>query len=331
MLPPIEVNQHNILIDGWHRWTAHREARAETIAVVVTETRSDAHILELAITRNAQHGLQLSTRDKQQLAVQLYAGTPTGERDAMKGSLPGLLSVSERTVSRWLARTDKETKERQQEELYDLWLACHTQEEIATALGLSQPAVTEAMNFIRNGQMSISDKTLADFTDVPWHPYNVWKQQVRSEGAGHPGNTDASFVDRLVAGYTEPFGVVLDPFAGGGSTIDVCRKRSRRYLVSDLQPVVRREHEIRQHDITTGPLKPPQWKDVQLVYLDPALLAAAAIRRRAHRPVWHGRGRVPRCARLGDHGVRGEGSGRGGDRARHPTDAVEDTRPQGVC
>ena len=26
VLPPIEVNQNNILIDGYHRWTAHRQA-----------------------------------------------------------------------------------------------------------------------------------------------------------------------------------------------------------------------------------------------------------------------------------------------------------------
>jgi hypothetical protein len=24
-MPPIEINQHRILIDGWHRWTAHKK------------------------------------------------------------------------------------------------------------------------------------------------------------------------------------------------------------------------------------------------------------------------------------------------------------------
>ncbi len=28
VLPPIEVNQHNELIDGWHRWTAHKKVGA---------------------------------------------------------------------------------------------------------------------------------------------------------------------------------------------------------------------------------------------------------------------------------------------------------------
>ena len=25
VMPPIEINQHNILIDGWHRWMAHKK------------------------------------------------------------------------------------------------------------------------------------------------------------------------------------------------------------------------------------------------------------------------------------------------------------------
>ena len=69
--------------------------------------------------------------------------------------------------------------------------------------------------------------------------------------------------------YTDPFGVVVDPFAGGGSTIDVCRRRFRRYYASDLTPIVEREREIRQHDITGGLPRVPRWQDVQLVYLDP--------------------------------------------------------------
>jgi hypothetical protein len=61
----------------------------------------------------------------------------------------------------------------------------------------------------------------------------------------------------------------MDPFAGGGSTIDLCRKRLRRYWVSDRKPTIEREHEIRQHDLTAGLPPLPRWQDVKLVYLDP--------------------------------------------------------------
>ena len=38
VLPPIEVNQRNELIDGWNRWTAHRKREAPTIRAIVTQT-----------------------------------------------------------------------------------------------------------------------------------------------------------------------------------------------------------------------------------------------------------------------------------------------------
>jgi DNA modification methylase len=63
---------------------------------------------------------------------------------------------------------------------------------------------------------------------------------------------------------------VVDPFAGGGSTIDVCKKRFRRYWVSDRLPVPERANQIRQLDITTGlPELNGRWNEVKLVYLDP--------------------------------------------------------------
>ena len=59
-------------------------------------------------------------------------------------------------------------------------------------------------------------------------------------------------VDNLLYFYTQPFEIVVDPFAGSGSTIDVCQKRLRRYWVSDRKPIPERAHEIRLWDMTEG-------------------------------------------------------------------------------
>lgn len=106
VLPPIEVNQNNELIDGWHRWTAHKKAEAQKIKAIVTKTASDSEFLELAIQRNAAHGLQLSQEDKRDMARKIYHATPEKERDAKKKQLAKILSVSERTVRDWLSRID---------------------------------------------------------------------------------------------------------------------------------------------------------------------------------------------------------------------------------
>jgi hypothetical protein len=271
VLPPIEVNQRNELIDGWHRWTAHRSAEAPSIAVTVTETRSDAHLLELAIERNASHGLQLSQADKQSMARRIYHETPEKERKTKKADLARVLSVPERTVQSWLSRIDKDAKEARNSRIFDLWLSCHTQEEIAERENLTQQAVAKLSDgFTTFGSLAESCKPAAlhqvDF-EVPL--YNVWKQQTKSGDLKHFGNSEATFVDRLLYLYTEPFDVVVDPFAGSGSTIDVCKKRLRRYWASDRKPIVEREKDIRKHDVTSGLPALPRWEGVKLVYLDP--------------------------------------------------------------
>lgn len=285
VLPPIEVNQFNELIDGWHRWTSHKKMGAAVISVVVTETTSDMHLLELAIERNAAHGLQLSQEDKRDMARRIYGMTPERERDDKKAQLAKILSVSERTVREWLSRMDKDAKEARNRRIFEMWLACYTQDEIAAVENIVKQTVSNAVRPFSAGLPELDkpadyDETAftltkeqlaaADHaTDFQAPLYNVWKQQEKTPGSGHFGNSDIRWVDNLLYLYTKPFDIVVDPFAGGGSTIDLCRKRFRRYWVSDRKPIVEREKEIRQHDLTTGLPSLPRWKDVRLVYLDP--------------------------------------------------------------
>ena len=98
VLPPITLNQHKELIDGWHRWTAHKKNGQDEIDCLVVETVSDSDLLEKAIEKNATHGLQLSQSDKRDMARRIYNGTPERDRDDKKKQLAKILSVSERTV-----------------------------------------------------------------------------------------------------------------------------------------------------------------------------------------------------------------------------------------
>jgi len=130
VLPPIEVNQDNILIDGWHRWTAHRKNETDCIKVTVTQTRSDFEIRSLAIKRNAGHGWQLDDSSKQHEAIWLY-GAGTG---LSKEQIADVLSVSARTIGRYVADIDRRLREQRKARIQDLWLQCFTQDEIAEAL-----------------------------------------------------------------------------------------------------------------------------------------------------------------------------------------------------
>jgi len=271
VLPAIKVNQHHELIDGWHRWTAHKKNEVVEIEAEIIETSSDADLLQKAIETNATHGLQLSQADKKDMARKIYNGTAEKDRDQKKKDLAKILSVSERTIREWLSRVDKDSKDARNKRIFELWLACYEQKEIADSVGETPARVNQIVAELpKLDSLSKSDQATAEHaTDFEVPIYNIWKQQTKSEGSSHFGNSESRWVDNLLYLYTKPFDVVVDPFAGGGSTIDVCKKRFRRYFVSDRKPIVEREKEIRKHELKEGPLKPPQWKDVKLVYLDP--------------------------------------------------------------
>jgi hypothetical protein len=130
-----------------------------------------------------------------------------------------------------------------------MWLACYAGVEIAEANNLSEKEVGKIVSDLSaelpKGQKADSEHA-TDFTPPI---YNIWKQQEKTNGSSHFGNSEVRWVDNLLYLYTKPFDMVLDPFAGGGSTIDICKRRFRRNMFSDRKPIVERETEIRQYDL----------------------------------------------------------------------------------
>ena len=276
VLPPIEVNQRNELIDGWHRLTAYRTAGVDKIPVIVTETKSDVETLALAIARNAKHGQQLSSADKKSMAKRLFSGGAGLEKD----KIAEILSVTPKTVSKYLSEDLKQIKEEQNRKILEMYLTCHTQEEIAEEVGLPQQTVADKLKVLPDlDKCSKSVKLSALFEDEFTPPlYNVWRFSKSSNNVTHFGNSEQTIVENLLYLYTKPFDIVVDPFGGGGSTLDVCRKRFRRCWISDRKPIPAREHEIRKHDIVTDGIPPlyNRWSDVSLTYLDPPYWRQAA-------------------------------------------------------
>lgn len=268
VLPPVEVNQQNILIDGWHRWTAHRQAGSTTIPVTVTQTASEAQVFELAVVRNSAHGLPMSSADKAQYAKRIWNATPKVDQPDVEKRLGKVLSVSSRWLAGVLSRSKKDSKADEQREMARLWLAGESNAEIAKRLCVSEASI---FNFCKSARIedTLGWRTDPEFSDLDPPLYDVWKAKASSNATKHPGQTEALFTDWLLYLYTKPGEMVIDPFVGGGTTIDVCKRRFRRYFVSDRTPVPAREADIRLHDLTLGVLKPPQWNEVALVYLDP--------------------------------------------------------------
>ena len=129
---------------------------------------------------------------------------------------------------------DKDAKEARNRRILAMWMACYTQEEIAEAEDLTKQAVALVCQEMADlPKLDKPSTALAEHaTDFDAPIYNIWKQQEKSSGPNHFGNSEIRWLDNLLYLYTKPFDIVVDPFAGGGSTLDICKKRFRRYWVS---------------------------------------------------------------------------------------------------
>jgi len=251
LLPPIIINQDNILIDGLHRIKANKQAGNTEIECVVEKTTSENEIYLRAIETNSTHGLQLSMKDKQSVAIKLY---DLKNRERLIKSL----SIAPRTFDGWVSNKAKQLKQEKEEEAINLYLHAElTQKDVAERIGISEGEISKILTNCKNAEKK-------DFTPFL---YNLWNSS-KDNQITHFGNIPQAFVENLLYYYTEPFDAVYDPFAGGGITIDACKKWLRRYYVSDAFPIGAREDEIKKWKIQQGiPNDLPN--NIKLVFLDP--------------------------------------------------------------
>lgn len=168
-----------------------------------------------------------------------------------RAGLQKLLSVSKSVLGNWLSDIDKAEREVRKRKIQELWLACHTAEEIAAELQEQDDTSIKRITKEWCESPDVEKSTKVAVSDESFTPplYNVWTFSKKTNEVEHFGNSEQRIVDNLLYLYTQPFDIVLDPFAGGGSTIDVCKNRMRRYWTSDRKPIVARESEIRTLDI----------------------------------------------------------------------------------
>ena len=146
---------------------------------------------------------------------------------------------------------------------------------IADIIGVTQPTITRIIENAQNGKISEMGQTFKPLI------YNIWNLPKQDNERKHFGAFPEYFMENLLHYHTEPLDIIFDPFGGGGTTIDVCKRMFRRYYVSDRKPVPGRENEIREHDIKDGLptdlqkpafvfLDPPYWKQAENMYSNDA-------------------------------------------------------------
>jgi DNA modification methylase len=282
VLPKIIINQDNILIDGAHRLHANKRMNQEFIECDVMETKDDDDLFLKAVELNAKHGYQMTQKEKKDSVISLYEKTLNGEAKSFDVKrLKESFGIPDTTFSDWTKKLSQEIEAKLLEKILNLYLQNHTQEEIGKKVGLARNTVTDKIKEIDDFLKGMSEnpiseiptkfKFLADIytkmSEFSPQLYNIWNKQAYDSDNQHFGKFPFTFMENLIYYYTKPFDVVFDPFAGGGTTIDVCKKWLRKYCVSDLNPIETRD-DIPKHDIMKGlPEHIPS--KINFVFLDP--------------------------------------------------------------
>ncbi|MHC1585720.1 MAG: hypothetical protein ACXQS7_05630 [Candidatus Syntropharchaeia archaeon] len=85
------------------------------------------------------------SRTSLNLSIQLWKQLNGSSTDRKK-ELADLFSVSIRTIESWTRDLREKEKEEQEQRIFELWLSCWSQEEIAEELGVSQAEISRAVN-----------------------------------------------------------------------------------------------------------------------------------------------------------------------------------------
>lgn len=99
-------------------------------------------------------------------------------------------------------------------------------------------------------------------------PYTVWDFQYRDNYAGDKdfhGNCSPQIVEQCIWRLTEEGDLVVDPMAGSGTALDVCRAFNRRCIGYDIKPLPERE-DIIQNDSRNIPLGD---NSVDMIFIHP--------------------------------------------------------------
>jgi DNA modification methylase len=117
-----------------------------------------------------------------------------------------------------------------------------------------------------NGKLKVSEKKAEEkprlesttLWDYPRQSYGTTKKGSNK----YAGVTPAFVIYNMVKRYTEPGDIVLDPMAGSGTTIDVCKDEGRRCIAFDISPT---RPDIKQNDARKIPLADDS---VDMIFID---------------------------------------------------------------
>lgn len=114
---------------------------------------------------------------------------------------------------------------------------------------------------LKVAKKSIEDKPRLESTTLWDFPRQSYGKTQKGSNK-YAGVTPAFVIYNMIRRYTEPGDLVLDPMAGSGTTIDVCKEEDRKCLAYDISPT---RPDITQNDARKIPLADAS---IDIIFID---------------------------------------------------------------
>jgi DNA modification methylase len=110
-------------------------------------------------------------------------------------------------------------------------------------------------------EKKVDEKPFFETTTLWDYPYQSYGKSPKGDNK-FQGVTPAFIIWNMLQRYTKRGDLVVDPMAGSGTTIDVCKEEKRRVIGYDINP---KHHEVKKNDSRKIPLKNDS---VDMVFID---------------------------------------------------------------
>jgi len=162
----ISIDAQNRLLDGRHRHLAYiklADGAERTIKAYQYDDSIDSRLVSIRL--NSTHGQQLSTEDKRRDCISLYSAGYTLE------TILAELSITYDFAQKSTKNIRDEEEKQRREKMYDMWLACYTDEEIASKIEQSQSVVSrKTETFVQIIENNNLHKSRAFFMEEAFAP-----------------------------------------------------------------------------------------------------------------------------------------------------------------
>lgn len=287
--PALKIQKETLrIIDGWHRLQAAKHENIEKIGCEIWDV-PDSELRALAYKFNRKHGVPIPSIERNKTIVDLYI-----KDGKTQEQIAEIVNLSQQRVSMILESTNTSNAKLSRENqiaIIRLILEGKVQKEIAKTFDVTDGYISQikskyfddVLNAYREEKLlkiqiaerfGFKDREVDQILQEYGDPLNFDPQETtlwptfgidKRFGKKHPGNIPAGLVRNILCRLTKPGDLILDPFAGGGVVIDVCKDMvNRRCEAFDLNPV---REDIKKHDILNG--SPLTSREPDLIFLDP--------------------------------------------------------------